>query len=393
MPLPRPIAASLAALLCTALVGCGSDATLSGRVKNDVLTVSAPAMSVPAPDVNAGFAPSPNSGGTRSRPTTAQSISAVGQMARVASVAVEPGSMVSTGTIIATFEGEALDAGIGASVAAARAAQAQIGVIDAALDEIASGRGDVASARAQATSAITELTATREQLVAQRATLQGILDRLPSGPPPSLPPSMPPPGPLPDPAELRAAIAKIDAGLAKIDAGLAQARSGLGTLSSATAKLADAEAQLDDARELAVIAADAASVPVSLSRYLRELAVVRSPVSGVVVSAVRVGDVLAPGATVATVRPGGRARVTTWIAPDALESVTAGTTRAVISADWAASPLEGTVVRVSPRAVWPPTSLATREVHLTRAFEIEIEIDADVALPAGAPVDVVVQSR
>ena len=146
---------------------------------------------------------------------------------------------------------------------------------------------------------------------------------------------------------------------------------------------------------LARVSVDAAKVGVRLAEYQRELAVLRSPVDGTVVSVASVGDVLAPGATVAEVRRSGPPRVITWLAPEELGAVKIGTATEV-RADWfpagrVASPIRGRVTRIGTRAEYPPTSFATSEIHLTRAIRVETTLSDTAeqpALPPGTPVDV-----
>jgi multidrug resistance efflux pump len=174
----------------------------------------------------------------------------------------------------------------------------------------------------------------------------------------------------------------------QIDAGIAKAQSGLGRLSTASAKLSDARTQLRDVRSLARIAAGASAVGVDLARYQRSLAEVTSPVEGVVVSVVSEGDVVAPGATIAEIRRTGPAKVDAWLAPGDLPAVSIGA-KASIGADWTRNTARGEVTRIGGRADYPPTSSATKEVHLTRAIPIEITLDpGQPTLPPGTPVDV-----
>jgi multidrug resistance efflux pump len=136
------------------------------------------------------------------------------------------------------------------------------------------------------------------------------------------------------------------------------------------------------------IAAGASAVGVDLALYQRSLAEVHAPVAGVVVKVVSAGDVIAPGATVAEIRQPGRARVSAWLAPSKLPRVSVGDT-AWIGADWLEKPVRGRVTSIGQKAEYPPTSSATKDVHLTRAVKIEITADAGhAALPPGTPVDI-----
>jgi multidrug resistance efflux pump len=127
---------------------------------------------------------------------------------------------------------------------------------------------------------------------------------------------------------------------------------------------------------------------VDLARYQRSLAEVTSPVTGVVVSVASEGDVLAPGATVAEIRRAGPGKVEAWLAPGDLRVVSVGA-KANVSTDWTRRVVRGEVTRIAGRAEYPPTSSATKEVHLTRAVPIEITLDpGEPALPPGTPVDI-----
>lgn len=422
MPLPaRHIVLTLATVLCcTALAGCSARPTeYAGRVVDDTVKLQVPALSMPLVNLDAGFA---QSGGAvaaspqRSKVATAVALTGIGSVSRVTSVAVQAGDDVRVGDEIARLDSRALDANVAVAKAGLSAARAQVGVLDDALDTVASNRATLATKRGQIDSAASKLATTRTQLAAQLVSLKALLAKIealgagggrpplppggtmPTGsvpPPGGLPPGAPPAGGMPDPAKLRAGIAKLTAALAKIDAGLAQVSSGRAQLASASAKLSDARRQLRDLRRLARVAVDAAKIGVQVAHYQRELSVLRSPVDGTVVSVASVGDVLAPGATVAEIRRDGPPRVTTWLAPEELGAVSVGT-ETEVRADWfpgglGRKPVTGRVTNISTQAEYPPTSFATSEIHLTRAIRVETTLSDTAeqpALPPGAPVDV-----
>lgn len=408
---------ALAALLlgaCLTAAGCGrSDRVeLTGNVADDVVSVQAPSIPVPSPDLEAGFGTSAGGpgaagatgGSSRGSSPTAARITALGSFVRVTSVKVQPGDPVSAGQLIAVLDTELLDANVRSAQAAQRVAEAKVPVVDAALDKLSTTRADIASTRSTVRRTIADLRATRARLATQLATLEATLKRVenlpggglpPSGvpttmPPGGIPPGGPPPGGIPDLAKLRAGIAQLRSAIARIDAGIAQAESGLGRLSTASAKVSDARAQLRHVRTLAKIAASASTVGVGLARYQRSLAEASSPVDGIIVSVVSEGDVVAPGATIAEIRRTGPSKVTAWLAPSDLPAVSVGT-KASITADWLKRPLRGEVTRIAGRADYPPTSSATKEVHLTRAVPIEITVDqSQQELPPGVPVDITI---
>ncbi len=179
-------------------------------------------------------------------------------------------------------------------------------------------------------------------------------------------------------------------GLKKIEDGLAKARDGLHELDDAKQEVLDARAELIRLRRLAERAADAASVPLALARTQLDQASLSSPVAGTVVSVAAVGDLRAPGAGLATVRRGSGATATTWLSPTQASTVCAGD-RATVSGDWMADggSAAATVDWVATSAEFPPTSFATDEVHLIRAFRVQLSSPA--ALPAGMPVTISIQ--
>ncbi|MCW5952554.1 MAG: hypothetical protein KIT69_09875, partial [Propionibacteriaceae bacterium] len=80
-------------------------------------------------------------------------------------------------------------------------------------------------------------------------------------------------------------------------------------------------------------------------------------------------------------------RLVTWLSPAQTGRVCVGDP-ASVHADWGEdAPAE--ITRIATAAEFPPTSQATDEVHLTRAFAVELT--TRTALPAGAPVTVVLQ--
>ncbi|MDO9556143.1 MAG: HlyD family efflux transporter periplasmic adaptor subunit [Coriobacteriia bacterium] len=404
----RPFAISLlAALACMSLVGCSANQDVyAGRVVDDTVTLRAPALAIPSIDLDAGFqADGADGAGQRSTVATAVAVTGLGSVVRVTSVSVKTGEDVRAGQAIARLDAQALTANVAVARADLFATRAQVGVLNDALDTVASNRSTLATTRRQIDAAEVQAVSTRKKLAAQLAALKSLLAQIEAmgagGGPPAVPPSdgstgtVPPGGTLPDPAQLRAGIARLTAALAQIDAGLAKVSAGRAQLSSAGAKLSDARRQLRDLRRLAVVGVDGAKIGVWMAEYQRETAVLRSPVDGVVVSVVSVGDVLAPGATVAELRRSGAPRVSTWLSPEELGQVDIGTAVAV-RADWfppgpGGVPIKGQVTRISTCAEYPPTSFATNDTHMTRAIRVETtlsEATGQPALPPGTPVDV-----
>ena len=193
-------------------------------------------------------------------------------------------------------------------------------------------------------------------------------------------------------ARLRAGITKLERAIRQIDAGLANARTQRAKLHKARTKIIDARAELRRTRKLAVVAADAATVGVHVAENQKLLATVTAPASGVVVHAPTIGNVLAPGATVATIRKGDATSLTTWLSAAQLAQVCTGS-QASVHADWMmGEPLDAMITLIGDQADYPPTAFATDEVHLTRAVPVRLTLTRSSgqpqALPPGAPVDI-----
>ena len=307
---------------------------------DDLVTVQAPATTEPLPNLDAGFVvagpgiPAVASG--RSAIATITAITGAGSFSRVTSVAVDVGDPVVAGQLLATFESGALEADARATRANRRVAIAQVALLAEAIDKTFSADATISKNRSTVSAAIVKLKATRSQLADKLDQLKRLAEQLQRMP--QLPPGVRPPGggagaTPPNPAAIRAAIAKLEAAISKIDAGLLKAQDGLGKLSSASATVADARGQLRDMRKLARIAADASALGVDVARYRLGLTAVTSPVDGVVVQIAQVGDVVAPGASVAVVRRAGETRVETWLSPEEAARVAVGD-EVIVTADW-----------------------------------------------------------
>lgn len=409
----------IVAVVCTAvtlsLAGCAGPARtiqVVGTVDDTTDTVSMPNLAAPAVNLDAGFASASNTGttdpaaasaaGTASTTATTYGFASTWMIAKVA---VKQGDSVRAGQVVATVDTRALAAQLKAAKADRRVAADQLDVLDANLADLAGKADDLAKAKKTVQAAIRTLTRTlstlkkaQPQLIAARADLARQLasakDLLAHYPP------VPPPG-MPTPDQLRAAISKLSAAIAGLDAklaqiriavpkltsGLAKARTALSTMDTATAKLSDARSTLRDVRRLAGIAADSADVPVALAQVQLDRAVLTAPSAGVVTDIAAVGDQLAPGATVASIRPAQPEPVTAWLSPAQRAQVCVGD-RAHISGDWmpAGSSVPATLVSIAPTMEYPPSSTTTDETHLTRAVKVRFTTTA--ALPPGAPVEI-----
>lgn len=396
----------LAGLLLAAalLVGCTAEPglRLQAAVADDVDVVAAPGLAVPA------FAST---------------------FVGVAEAAVREGDRVTAGQPVVLLDDRLLRARLTIAEADAEVARAQAQALaarqreaDDAARELADKRVDVTDAiaelkqkRSEVKQAIKQLTSTRAKLTKQRAALRKQRDQL-IGQRKQLQQKLAalPPG-APTPPELEAALAtlnqgigqldaglkKLDAGLAKLAKGLKQAKTGLAKLNTGLAKATDGLAKLDDAaadlrdaraqlsrlQRLADVAVDTAAVGVDLAKTQLDQAAVAAPRDGVVVTVAAAGDRLAPGATLATIRPDVPSRLVSWLSPAQAAAVCVGDA-ASVQTDWGQT-AAAEVTRIAPAADFPPTSQATDETHLTRAFAIELGASAE--LPAGAPVTVSLQ--
>jgi multidrug efflux pump subunit AcrA (membrane-fusion protein) len=192
--------------------------------------------------------------------------------------------------------------------------------------------------------------------------------------------------------QLRTGIPKLENAIAKIDAGLAKARTQRAKLHKARTKIIDARAELRKTRKLAVVAADAATIGVHVAENQKLLATVTASASGAVVHAPTVGDVLASGATIATIRKDDATSLTTWLSASQLAQVCLGS-QASVYADWmTGDPLGAMITLIGDQADYPPTPFATEEVHLTRAVPVRLSLTRSSgqprSLPPGAPVDI-----
>ncbi len=396
-----------ALVLVTVVAGCTSAppaVRVVGTVAADVQRVAAPALAIPAMNLDAGFAG--NTGATN--PATgkagpllsgAAASYGLGTTVRIASLAVAQGDRVRAGQVLAGLDDRLLRAALNMAKADHAVAQAQVGLLGQAIDDTHDAAAEIADKKTEVKDAISQLTTTRDKLLKTRAELKANLAKARAGLKEiddaiaQLPPGVPVPDELEAKrTELVAAIAKMESGLKEIDQalpklndGLATAKDGLGKLTDAAADVAEARNQLTDLKELAEIAATVSGVPVESAAVQLALAQITAPTDGVVVEIAAVGDILAAGATVATIREDSASTVTAWLSPAQLAQVCVGDA-VTLTGDWMRTGVPGRLSRLGQRADYPPTSVATDEVHLIRA--VEVEFRAEEQLPAGLPVQI-----
>lgn len=403
---------TLTAAVALALTGCSgppAGLVVSGTVEDRLQSVVVPDLGVPAVNLDAGFADltgrtDPVTGRTGPLLSTVGSTYGFGSFVRLAGIEVAVGDTVRAGQALATLDTSANRAQLAAAKADAAVAAAQVGVLGDAIETTYDKQADVEDAKAEVSDAIDKLHDGRRQLLRARATIrknlplarQGLaqVEAAIAGIPPGLPV---PEELLQKQQELTAAIKGMKAGLRKIAAtlpklakGLRKATSGLRRLEDALADIADARGTLRDLKELAALRAEAMRVPIAVVRAQLGLAVLSSPVDGVVVATASPGAVLAPGATAVSIREAGAGRVTAWLSAGQLARVCQGDP-ATITADWLpAGGVPARLTRIGTRADYPPTSVATEEVHLTRA--VEVTFTATEQLQGGMPVELNIDS-
>lgn len=397
----KRLLAALTAVLW--LAGCSaapSGLVVAGTVDAHVETVAVPSLNVPAVSLDAGFDTSADA--SRSPSSTARSYG-LGSFVRIDEVLVAEGDSVRAGQPLVTLDSAGLGAQLDVAEADAAVAAAQVDLLASAIDKTYDKAKEVADKRADVKKAINTLTSTRATLVKTRAQLKKqrpalakqlkqVQQLLANYPP------VPVPG-IPSKEELQQAIGKLKAGLKKMDAGLKtikqnlpkldkglkKAKEGLVKLDDAAAEIVDARAQLTDLQELAKIAADTMLVPIDAAQVQFALSTLTAPADGVVVSVAAAGDLLAPGANAVGIRAAVPSTITAWLSPGQLNQVCVSD-QASITGDWSGVAVPGSLTRIGTSAEYPPTSVPTEEVHLTRA--VEVEVTATEQLPAGVPVEI-----
>jgi multidrug resistance efflux pump len=387
----RAAVTALSLAICSGLLaGCGAAAsagiTVTGTVEDSTVSVAVPTLAL--------------------SPTKAASTLGLGSTVGVTSMAVRVGDSVRAGQVVAGLDVGIIQAKLTDAQADQDAAKAQVDVLDAAIDATYDKAWEVADAKKKLNKAIKELKKNRTklekaqkeakkarpQLAKQLKQAQALLAKYPpvavKG--------------IPTKKELQAAIKKLKAAIKKIDAGLKEmkkalpkldkalktANKSLKKLNDAAADIVDARATLKDAKAVAELSAGASSIPIQLVQARLSVGEVTAPESGVVVYAASVGDQLAPGAALVTIRPSRPSTITAWLSPAQAAQVCLGDAAQLVG-DWMP---EGTaeaakLTRFADSYAYPPTNVTTDEIHLTTALQVEFTA-TEAQLPAGVPVDI-----
>jgi multidrug resistance efflux pump len=367
--IPLALVALLGGLVWLASARLSASDALSGGALSAAATVRADPVAVLAPSLAT----------TRTAAAPRQPVVA----GALASVEVSEGTRVAVGQVLARFDDRALARQVEAARAVARGTRARVGVVVDGLERAADGAAKLAAARRDLTTALTTLRSSRADVVRNLASARAAAAALPPG-------WTPPPG-MPDP---RVLVAKLEAALAQIDGGLAKATAGRAKLATGAAKLADARSQLRGARGVLVLAADAADLGVQVAEARRALAVIRSPYAGTVTWAAEAGTVVFAGGPVARILPDGPVLLDTYLDVEQLKLVRVGSPATASSDSHPGAAYPGRVTGVFPLYSYPPTSLPTTLIHMTRAYRVTVTLDDTAApLPPGTPADLTIQAR
>lgn len=411
----------LAALALAAGCSAGPETiVVTGTVEADLKNVQIPSIAVPLVSLDAGFTDlsgsyNPVTGRTATKNGTVATDYGLGSTVQVTKMLVEEGDQVIAGQPLAQLDRRPLRAELQTAKANVQASNAQIGLIGDAIDTTFDRQADVKDARTTVRKAINKLTATRAKLRRTRTKLRKALPKVQSGLAAlnqgiqqleeaiaAIPPGVPVPAELTNQLqalkqkkrELLAVRRKLTTGLGKINAALPKIATGLSKARDALVKLNDAEATILDARNtleglqgLAELQTEAMRYSPELVRAQLALTELRAPVSGLVVSAAHAGDNLAPGATAISLRESGPSSVTGWLSMDQLTQVCQGD-QASLRTDWNGTISQARISRISTEVQYPPSYVATDEVHLMRAAEVTF--DTDTELPAGVPVELTI---
>lgn len=383
----RAVAAILASVFIVSaslLAGCSdTQATtfsLTGHVIDDTAALPAPVILTPAPDIEAGFEttgaptlPTGSSAGNGLASGASQTTSWV----KVASVRAGLGDAVKQGDLIAQVETASLDAAVAAAQADEKYAQSTVKLIDDRAGTLNTNASDVASKTAELTKTVTDLTRQRADLQVKLAAAEAAAGSLTET-------STIPPGQT-DP---RVLVLTLKASILKIDEALTKANQGLVDLATATTDINTARTAIQATRDAAAAVAAAYGVATRIAQAQRDQAQVLAPFDGTIVQVARPGEVLAGGAPVAVLRPASASTITTYVTDEGRLPLSVGMQAGVLIDSQPSRGYTGHISALGNEYEYVPTWFATKVIHLTRGFRVEIELDQGQTLPAGTPVDV-----
>lgn len=385
------VAASCALLISGCTTAPETGVAVTGTFVDNLVLIEVPPIPVATVDFTIGAQPSTEgtpgiSSGDQIATAIAHTPAAATPSAssrswhKLDEVAVSAGDPVVAGQVLAVLDTAPSEAAIQAAEADLTRAEADLGMLDQKTDDIAENRSDAASQTA-------ELQRTILDLQTQRADLQLQLDAARTSiAPPSLPATATPP------ANVVAQIAQLEAAIAKIDAGVKTAQEGIDKLADAQTTLADAEGVLSSIKRTAAAVIDGRRVVVDLAVAQRDRATITAPVDGVVVSAACSGEVLAAGAPLVRLRSLERPLLRTYVTAEQANRVREGSSARVSLDSMPGTEYTGLITTIGDEYVFVPTTFATPLIHLTRGFEVTVEVYGAPDLPPGTPADLVLQT-
>lgn len=405
---------SVLALMLVLATGCRSDGqseelVLTGTIVAHDIELQVPLLATLVPDVTVGVrsaestptsAPPPlGEGATPNAPAGTRGAANLtsATRTRVASVSVAPGDTVQTGDVVAVMDQRLHEASLRSATAAAEAASASVDAIDARLGKAVTTESDMASQTAALNATITELLTTRATLQSQLAAAQSGLATLETAEP-TTPTTSSPDGTTQaeiaaEKAKLRASITELTAQIATLDEGIAEAQAGIAKIQAGQTAITDAERLLEDMRGLAVIGSEAAALGVEMAQARLQAATILAPEPGTVIQVAGVGDALAPGAPVVTLRRMLTPVAETWVDAEDADRVSVGQEANVLVDSRPFDLYLAHVTFVGSQTDFPPTSHATRVIHMIRAVKVRVTLDGLYELPAGTPADVTITTR
>jgi multidrug resistance efflux pump len=163
-------------------------------------------------------------------------------------------------------------------------------------------------------------------------------------------------------------------------------------VNNAKAQLALAEAGIptQEALDVAKAQVDSARTNLEAIQVQIDLLVVKSPVSGVVMTrSIEPGEVVQPGLATMTVGQLANLMITVYIPEDKYGQIQLGDIATIAADSFPGEAFEATVTRIADRAEYTPRNIQTKEDRQTTVYAIELSVvDPDGKLKPGMPTDV-----
>jgi len=372
------IAAVCAALLPT---GCGRSShgplELTGSVIADSVDIPTPPLPAPTPAIEMHSSaevtqtPAPSDAGGAQGYGVRD-----GAWLRVTSVDVSVGDAVSAGDPLVRFDDAAFVAALEQARADEARAKADLAVLGAQLSEFSTSLEDVEEQRSELETNVADLETQRDDLLVQIEAARALV-------------GSPVATGTPDPAQT---VATLEAALAEVDEGLEQAREALQQLDESGGQLGSAVSAIEGAQRAAGALVDAAAARVDIAEIHLDRTTLRAPFAGVVLAVPRVGAVLAANARALVVRPDAASAVRTWVNAEQRERISLGALVQVTADSISDRVLPGAVEDIATEYAYVPTTFATRDIHMSRGFEVTVIVYGEQAPPPGTPVDVTIET-